>query len=83
MKKFKRERCRHGFINCLLCSQEYTPTSPTGELKYIKMIIDKPITDKEVVFLKSKIAAGLNQTEPLQSKLPQTEKGGITKGEVS
>jgi hypothetical protein len=55
IKTLKKQRCKHGFFNCLLCYEAYVPTSDNGINKYLKLILDKPLSTREVVFLKSKI----------------------------
>lgn len=59
--RVKANKCHHGNINCLLCLDLYSPITREGVIKYMGMIDSKALSDRETVFLKSKIMAGLTQ----------------------
>lgn len=78
IKPLKRVRCKHGHFNCLLCHAIYTPHTPEGESKYLRMIKEAPLSDREVVFLKSKVMESLARQikEKQQENEHFNEEGG-------
>ena len=69
-----KAKCQHGFFNCLLSSNLYFPTSSEGVSKYVKLVLEHPLSPEETVFLKSKIIANVERIkDEQQTKLTQEE----------